>query len=267
MTEPVTTSPMPTPYSAPPVAVSPAPTRPPTPWWAYVFAVAGVLLVLGLVAAGVTAAAVAMSTSVVTDSIEADGVQRLQVEAVTGSVTVRTEPTMGDRVEITTRTVSTWQEPELVREQAGEVLDVALDCPRQGWLNRCEGSFDVVMGPDTELDISLVTGGVDGTALAGDVDIQVVTGGVMLERLASETVSVDITTGGVDLDFAQPPTDVLADVSVGGVTIAVPDDGTVYDVAVSSGVGGEDVTVDTSGDSDNRIEVATSVGGTEVRYR
>ena len=256
-----------TPYRDTTVPMSPAPTRPPTPWWAYVTTAIGVVLVVTLVGGGITAAAVAMSTTVTTSTITADGVQRLRLQAVTGAVTVRTEESMGDRVEIRTRAVTTWQEPALTEEQEGGVLDVGLDCPRQGWLNRCEGSFQVVMGPGTDLEADLVAGGVDAAGLAGDVDVRVVTGGVNLERTTSPVVDVDVTTGGVALGFTEPPTSVLANVNVGGITVAVPDDGTVYDVVVSSGVGGEDVTVETSSTSDNAIELSTSVGGVEVGYR
>lgn len=248
------------------VPLSPAPTRPPTPWWAYVTTVVGIVVVVTLVVGGATAAAVAMSTTVTTGTIAADGVQRLRLEAVTGAVTVRTDESMGDRVEIRTRAVTTWQEPELVREQDGDLLTVGLECPRQGWLNRCEGAFEVVMAPGTDLETDLVTGGVEATGLAGGVDLRVVTGAVDLRRTVAPEVAVDVTTGGMVLDFAEPPTSVLANADVGAISVSVPDDGTAYDVAVTSGVGGEDVQVETAATSDNVMQLSTSVGGVEVRY-
>lgn len=263
MTETPTTSTV----TSPPSARTPTAVRPPTPWWALVLAVLSVLLVLGLLVAGVAAAAISLSTTVVREEVSADGVDELRIDVVTGGIDIRTDPSLGDRVEVSARVTTTSQETVVAQESEGGVLTLGADCPEGGWIPRCEAAFDIAMGPDTDLVVDVVTGGVTGSGLAGEVRVDVVTGGVDLSGLESQVVAVEVVTGGVDLDFATAPSSVSAQAQVGGVTVQVPDDGTAYQVTSTSGVGGEDVRVPTSSSAERVIDVSTQVGGSEVVHR
>jgi hypothetical protein len=114
--------------------------------------------------------------------------------------------------------------------------------------------------------VEIATGGLEARGLAGDVDVSISAGGVSLSDLRAERVRTSVTTGGVMLDFAEPPREVTAATSVGGVGVVVPDDGTAYDVRTTVSVGEASVGVATDADARNVLDLTTTVGGIDVAY-
>lgn len=256
------------------MSASPTPTstdtrpdaRPPVPWWAGVFAVIGVLVVVVSLVVATGAVVVAASTRSTGTDISAQGVERLHLVGPTGGASIETDPDMSGRVTGTAVLTTSFREVEVDVEQDGDVLVLSAQCPRSAPFQRCEVSYELTVGPDVDLEVDIVTGGVEATGLGGEVDVTVTTGGVQLLDLTSRLVDVAVTTGGVDLVFDEAPTAVVASTTVGGVSVTVPDDGTTYDVLTSVSVGDAVVAIDTDRDARRSIEATTSVGGVSVDY-
>jgi hypothetical protein len=75
---------------------------------------------------------------------------------------------------------------------------------------------------------------------------------------------VDVTTGGVALEFLEPPREVEVAATTGGVDIGVPSDGTSYAVRTSVTVGDHRVSVPEDEDATRSIVASTTVGGVSV---
>ena len=248
----------------PPPAPHPTGERPPTPWWAAVLAVLGVVVVVGLVATALTALVLEAATRTDEVAIQEQGVAEVRITGVTGGANIETDEDADGDVTGTARATTSWQEAEVTVERRGDVLLLDARCPDEGWPRRCEIGYDLVVDPDTDVVVDIVTGGLRADGLAGDVDVSVTAGGVLLTSLTSGTVVADVTTGGVVLSFDAPPDEVRVNAATGGIGIDVPDDGTAYDVRTSVSVGNASVGVPTEDGAARSIEASTRVGGIEI---
>ena len=238
--------------------------RPPVPWWASVLAVLGVLLVVGVLASVVAALVVQSATRTVREPVEETGVRTLRIEGVTGGVQLRTDDAAAGTVSGSTRVTTSWQEAEVETVRDGDELVLRATCPEQGWPRRCEVAYDLQVDPDVDVVVDIVTGGLQARGLAGDVDVSVTAGGVLLEELTSQVVQVDVTTGGVAMDFAAPPREVGARATTGGIDIDLPSDGTAYAVRTSVSVGDAGVSVPVDDDANRSVVASTTVGGISI---
>ncbi len=229
-------------------------------------AVLGVLTVAVALAAAVTALVYQAATRSSEVAVDETGVRELRVTGVTGGTSVTTRDSTDGGVSGTARLTTSWNEAEVTLERQGDVLLLEADCDRQDWPRRCEIDYDLVVDPDTDVVVDLVTGGFEATGLSGDVDVDLTTGGVLLSEATSQRVDVSVTTGGVALQFVEPPTDVVVSTVTGGIGIGLPDDGEAYAVNTDVSVGGANVGVRTDPSSRRAIEAATTVGGIEVGY-
>lgn len=250
---------------APQGPTPPPASRPPVPWWAAVLAVVGVLLVVAVVAAVVGVLVVQSATRTVRVPVAETGVRTLRIEGVTGGVDLSTDGAAAGAVSGSTRVTTSWQDADVELVRDGDELVLRATCPDQGWPRRCEVGHDLLVDPDVDVVVDIVTGGLHGTGLAGDVDVSVTAGGVMLEETASQDVRVDVTTGGVALDFRSPPREVEVTATTGGIDIVVPADGTVYAVRTSVSVGDDGVAVPVDDDADRSLVASTTVGGISIR--
>ena len=247
--------------AAPP---GPPATRPPVPWWAAVLAALGVLLVAGVVAAAVGGLVVEAATRTAEQPVDETGVRTLRVEGVTGGVRLTTDGAAAGTVVGTSRVTTSWQEADVEAVRDGDELLLRVTCPDQGWPRRCEVGYDLLVDPEVDVVVDIVTGGLQARGLAGDVDVSVTAGGVMLEETTSQDVRVDVTTGGVGLAFVEPPRQVEVAATTGGVDVSVPSDGTAYAVRTSVTVGDEGVSVPEDDDADRSIVASTTVGGISI---
>ncbi len=238
--------------------------RPPLPWWAAVLAVLGVLTVVGAVSAVVGALVVESATRTAQAAVEETGVQTLRIEGVTGGVKLQTDGARPGTVSGTSRVTTSWQEAQVETVREGDELLLRVSCPDQGWPRRCEVGYDLLVDPDVDVVVDIVTGGLRANGLAGDVDVSVTAGGVLLEDTSSQDVRVDVTTGGVALGFVEPPGQVEVAATTGGVDIGVPEDGTSYDVRTSVTVGDAGVAVPRDDDAPRSIVASTTVGGISI---
>jgi hypothetical protein len=226
--------------------------------------VLGVLVVAGAVAAVVGALVVEAATRSTSEAVDETGVRTLRIEGVTGGVSLETDGAAAGTVVGTTRVTTSWQEADVDIVRDGDELLLRATCPDQGWPRRCEVGHDLLVDPDVEVVVDIVTGGLQATGLRGDVDVSVTAGGVLLQETTSQRVRVDVTTGGVGLEFLEPPREVEVAATTGGVDIGVPSDGTSYAVRTSVSVGDHRVTVPVDDDASRSIVASTTVGGISV---
>lgn len=243
----------------------PVPTeRPRVPWWAGVLAVLGVLTVLTVVLVAVGAVVVQAATRTVTEEVDEQGVRTLRIVGVTGGASISTDPDADGAVSGRARMTTSWQDAELTTTRDGDEMTLRVECPSQGWPRRCEVGYDLVVDPDVDLVVDIVTGGLEADGLAGDVTADVTAGGVIMRGLTSDRVEVDVTTGGVALEFEEAPDEVVATTTTGGVAIGLPEDGNPYAVETSVSVGGAEVTVPTDPSSPRSVTASTTVGGIDI---
>jgi len=239
--------------------------RPPTPWWAGLLAVLGVLAVAVTLAVVVSALVYQAATRTSEVSVDETGVRELRITGVTGGASVTTETSADGQTTGTARLTTSWNEADVRVRRQGDVLLLEAGCDDQGWPRRCEIDYDLVVDPGTDVVVDMVTGGFEADGLSGDVTVDMTTGGVMLTESSSQQVDVQVTTGGVALDFVTPPTQVRATTVTGGIAIGLPQDGETYAVSTDVSVGGSEVSVPTDPTSPRSIEASTTVGAIEVR--
>jgi hypothetical protein len=252
------------PYAGPPPGPSVPVERPPVPWWAAVLAVIGVAVVVVAVVIGVAATVVAVATRTSTTDISQDGVREIRITGVTGGASITVDPRADGAVTGTARATTSWQEAEVRAVREGDVLLLEAECPDQGWPRRCEVGYQLVVDPETDVRVDIVTGGLRAQGLAGDVEASITAGGVLLTDVRSDEVDATVTTGGIALQFAEPPTRVRATATTGGVTMSLPDDGLAYDVRTAVSVGEAGVHVPTDPAAPRSIEATTTVGGIDI---
>lgn len=180
-----------------------------------------------------------------------------------------------------TRTIS-WRtaEPNLEQRVDGDGIHVAGGCVGPfNW--GCSIDYDVAVPDGFDLDLDSSSGSVTVRDVAfgrlrqqvssGDVELSGVTGAIEVrsssgtvraDRLTSDDVYVEASSGDVGLDFATSPRSVVADVSSGDVRIALPAGKYAVTADTSSGNRRVDVPVDTT--SDRTVTVTTSSGDVDV---
>lgn len=169
--------------------------------------------------------------------------------------------------------------PGLEVQTVGDETRVEGGCPRVPF-TRCDlrlevqmpsGSNLTIRGTNGQMSVSGLEGAVDVETNNGRVDVEHVSGplilgttngAIRLEDGRSERVSARTTNGGVELDFAAPPSVVEAESTNGGITVRVPDDGEQYFVDADTTNGGiDDEDLQSERTADRTITVRTTNGG------
>jgi hypothetical protein len=116
------------------------------------------------------------------------------------------------------------------------------------------------------VDASSSGGGVRAVEMSGPLRLRSTDGSVSATALRSDRVDASSSDGSVRLSFAEPPTDVRASSSDGGVTVEVPDTADAYHVEATSSDGTTLTPVRTDPTSSRRIRATSSDGDVTVRY-
>jgi len=132
----------------------------------------------------------------------------------------------------------------------------------------CEVDYTLALPSGTAAKAENSVGDIVMDGIDGAIDVETSVGGVEGENLRATGTRVESSVGSISLEYAQVRGDITVIASTGDVEIAVPDDGTTYDVVFQSDVGSEniDIATDPSGTADYVIRVESSVGDLTVRY-
>lgn len=216
-----------------------------------------------------------------TRDVFAEDVRSIDVRNGAGRTTI--VATQGDEVVVEASITYGIQKPQNDSRVEGDQLVVRSDC--SGFAQWCTVNYTVRVPPDVEvyvrgsgggvviegidgaIDASSSGGGVRVDDVGGPLRLRASGGGINAQRLRSEVVDASSSCGGVRLSFSEPPTDVAASSSGGGVTVVLPDTTDAYNVSASSS-GGSVRTSEVRHDptSARRIAVDASGGGVTVRH-
>ncbi|NDU74102.1 hypothetical protein GWI34_15870 [Actinomadura sp. DSM 109109] len=176
--------------------------------------------------------------------------------------------------------------PELTESLVDDVLFVTFRCPGPGWPGAaCGARIDVqvpagarvsavsrsgritVRGVTGDLDLRTGSGKIDVTGARGRLRLLARSGEIRGRALASPKTLAGVSSGVLDLRYAEPPDSVEASADSGTVRLIVPP-GSRYRVAGWTGAGTAHLNPALYDDaSPRRISVRSGSGGTYVDYR
>jgi hypothetical protein len=118
--------------------------------------------------------------------------------------------------------------PSFSRSVSGGVLSLGYTCPAE---RDCGVSYQIQVPRDTAVSVTLQTGSITLSGLAGPVTASTGTGAISATGLSGDPVRLRTGTGEITAGFTSPPTALQATAQVGAINIGVP--GTVpYNVTV-----------------------------------
>jgi hypothetical protein len=186
-----------------------------------------------------------------------------------------------DAVQLTRRWTWSLGEPSVSSRRDGDRLLLSSSCPFSPGLP-CTGRITLTVPPDlvltggvsdghlvvegltSPLDVHTADGSLDLRGLSGDLRLVTRDGSLRGTGLTSARVSVESSDGSTSLTFARPPSSVRATTRDGSFELALPDDGTAYDVDVDVADGSQDVTVPTASRSARKVRVTARDGSVRV---
>lgn len=202
----------------------------------------------------------------------------LTVELSSGDVTIRrgTGPDV-----VLDRTISYGlRQPRIEERSDADGVLIKADCPGfAGFL--CEVSYEIAVpdgltvqlvstsGSQTVRDINtaglrlqMSSGDAVLHGVSGPLEVRTSSGSVRAERLRSETVDVQVSSGDIELGFAAAPRRVDVEASSGDVEVGLPDDRYRVITDTRSGEKRVDIAVDPA--ADRTVELRTSSGDVQV---
>lgn len=237
-------------------------------------------LALLLVAYGAVTLASLLARDTQTRSATYQGVTTIELD--TGFEDVDVVAASGaDTVEMSRRWTWSLGAPSVSARQDGDRLVLESSCPFSPGLT-CTGRITLTVPPDlvvtggvsdghlvvdgltSALDVHTADGSLDLRGLSGDLRLVTKDGSVRGTDLTSDRVTFESSDGSTRLAFAEPPSSVRATTRDGSVELALPDDGTAYDVSVDVSDGSQDVTVPTASRSPNKVTVVARDGSVRV---
>jgi hypothetical protein len=207
-------------------------------------------------------------------------ITRLDVSVGSGDVQVR----RGQADQVTVRRDLTWSygQPAITQRVDGDTLFLHADCGFWG-LTRCSADYTVQAPADVSVRVHTSSGNVtvdgvrgrmDLSTSSGDIDVRD-TAGAFSARTGSGSItaigldSADVRartgSGGVELEFRQPPRRVNASTGSGDVDVAVSGHDR-YAVTGHTGSGDRVVEVIQDPGADRSIRAVTGSGDVVVRY-
>lgn len=213
------------------------------------------------------------------------GVTVIRIDNSAGGMTITGIETLvaDDTVSGIRRVDRGLMKPRFSERMEGSTLVISAECPAFSTAN-CSVHYDLNVPRGITLDLNSSTGdlrvsGVDGAITAdasaggiriegsaGVVDAHSSAGEVKVLDSRSRIVKAASSAGGVEVTFTEPPSDVIAKSSAGGVDVRLPRGETLYSVTADSSAGGVRVDVRTDPQSPNRIVADSSAGGVTVTY-
>ncbi|MEU8307297.1 hypothetical protein AB0C84_27420 [Actinomadura sp. NPDC048955] len=178
------------------------------------------------------------------------------------------------------------RKPELTESLVDDVLFVTFRCPGPGWPGAgCGAEIDIqvpaaarvsAVAGSGRIDVRGVTGDLDLRTGSGEIDVAGARGRLRLlarsgtingRGLASPKTRADVSSGTLDLRYAEPPDAVDASAGSGTVKIIVPA-GSRYRVAGWTGAGNAHLNPAVYDDRSSRLlSVRSGSGETYVDYR
>ncbi|MEV4006693.1 DUF4097 family beta strand repeat-containing protein [Actinomadura sp. NPDC049753] len=146
--------------------------------------------------------------------------------------------------------------------------DIDVQVPAAARVSAVSGSGSIdVRGVTGDLDLRTGSGEIDVTGAGGRLRLLARSGTIKGRALASAKTQADVSSGTLDLRYAEPPGSVDASAGSGTVKIIVPP-GSRYRVAGWTGAGGAHLNPAVYDDrSPRRISVRSGSGETWVDYR
>lgn len=203
---------------------------------------------------------------------------RMTLDVSSGDVTLRRGT--GSEVVVDRTVRYRTSEPRLVERSDAGGIRIEAECSGPfEW--GCAVSYDITVPDGFDLDLAARSGSVDvrdltvtrlrqdvssGTVemvgVTGPIEVRASSGSITAERLTSDDVYVEASSGEIDLAFAAVPRRVVADSSSGSIEIVVPGGPYAVDTDVSSGEERVEVPVDST--SDRSIRARASSGDIDV---
>ncbi|HET9653761.1 MAG TPA: DUF4097 family beta strand repeat-containing protein [Kineosporiaceae bacterium] len=221
-----------------------------------------VVLMVGLGAGSVITQFFRQTTDVSTAL--AGSVERVSATTDVGRIRVRrTLP--GEPLTIRRTVAWAFRQPTVNVDRQGGSVDVAARCPTAHIsFGECTVDLDLAVPPGTAVVVRTSVGDVTVEGIDGDLTVTTSTGNAELRALRSGRVDASTSVGDLRISLLSAPRTVRAHTSTGDVTVAVPADGTAYQVIGRSSVGDRQVRVPTAPSATRSLEVSTSVGSVLV---
>ncbi|MET0191521.1 MAG: DUF4097 family beta strand repeat-containing protein [Pseudonocardia sediminis] len=202
----------------------------------------------------------AAQTESATESVGA--VDRVEIEADTGSVSLRPGPQGSAQVQRTLRWTGE-EKPEYTQSVSGTTLTITARCPVAD--ERCSTDLVVTVPPAAASRTTVSTGDIAVDDLTGAQDLTASTGRITGTGLGAAPVAARATTGQVSLRFAAAPPSVDAEATTGNVDVRVPV-GPVYQVQAQVTTGNSRVEVADTPGADHRISARSTTGNVSVTH-
>lgn len=201
------------------------------------------------------------------------------VETDNGEITITAST--DNRVHVTRITDRGLRSPDFTEEPDGTGDRVAADCPLSVIGSACEVDYEVAVPAGLRLQLRTASGDIKVSGMtagltidtsSGDVELRDVDGPLRVDNssgslnadgVRSDEVTVDSSSGGVQITFTDEPSNVSVNTSSGDVRLALPD-GQAYQVDASSSSGDVRIGVDTSPEAPNKVRATSSSGNVEV---
>ncbi len=211
-----------------------------------------------------------------TSSYSVGGVRTLVVTAHLGDVQV--VGGTSSVVSVTQHAVFQGRAPTIGHQLAAGTLSLTSHCVAGEF---CSVGYDITVPRATAVRItdevgtvrlgSLVgqatvtvdAGQIDLSSLSGPVEALTRAGSIVGQHLSSPHADLRVSTGGIDVSFAAPPTAISATTDLGAVILHVPNT-VAYDVTTSAGVGHIGVSVTQNTAAPRTITTRTDVGSITI---
>lgn len=212
-----------------------------------------------LVAAGV-AVGIRPSTRVEVHRFDAAGLR--SVDVATGAGRVQVTAGAVDQVEVRAVVRTNRRAAAVTAEVAGDTVVVRQTCTR-GW-GRCSVGFEITVPGQFATVARTANGEIRVDGLGGDADLRTSNGAISGAGLGGSHVRAATSNGAVRLVFAAAPLAVEATTANGGITLALPRDGTSYRIDAGSRNGNVDSQVEADPASPRSVVARAGNGGVRI---
>lgn len=239
-------------------------------WRVVWLGVGGVLTVVALLSGTATVWGIMQGASTETER-QAESYQRpasgIDVDLLTGTVNITGQD--ADRVDIERELEWAHARPTIDEYWAAEDrLRADVDCPNgfPAWVGGgCSVDYAARIPSDADVDATTTTAPITVRDIGGDVQLSATTGDITGADLRSSRVEANLTTGDVDLSFAEQPDLVSIELTTGDVVLEVPRGG-AYDVDIETTTGDERVDVVQDPAAPRAITVDATTADVWIRY-
>ncbi|HEY0640351.1 MAG TPA: DUF4097 family beta strand repeat-containing protein [Pseudonocardiaceae bacterium] len=186
----------------------------------------------------------------------------LSIETDNGEVTLTTSD--DDVVRVTRITEAGRRDPDYAETPNGDGDRLAADCP-EGFLSSvCEVDYEVAVPAGLAVRIDTSSGDIRVNGVEGTLTVNTSSGSITAEEIRSDEVTLDSSSGGISLIFAdEPTTSVKIDSSSGDVRVQLPSNGS-YNVNADSSSGDVNIGVNDDPNGSTPVDASTSSGNIDI---